>query len=160
VFLRPNDFAPQERFSLAWIEDSALHRRPAYALSVRQPWAALIVSGRKTIEIRKWSTAIRGRVHIHAARLADGRPDAWGLAAEDLQPLAEQTGGLIGTAELTSCVVYRTLRRFAEDARNHLNDPAWFEPPMMYGFTFRGATPRPFVPCREVFAFSRLKLPK
>ena len=43
-------------------------RRPAYALSVRQPWAALLVAGRKTVEVRTWSTAVRGRVFIHAAR--------------------------------------------------------------------------------------------
>lgn len=135
-------------------------RRPAYALSVRQPWVALIVSGGKTTEIRNWSTAIRGRVHIHAARLADGRPEAWGLVAEELQPLAELTGGLIGTADLTSCVVYRTPQRFAEDARDHLNEPAWFEPPMMYGFTFRGAAPRPFVPCRGSVRFFKVDVPE
>lgn len=33
-------------------------------LSVRQPWASLIASGRKTIELRSWSTAYRGPVLI------------------------------------------------------------------------------------------------
>ena len=36
------------------------------ALSVRQPWASLIASGRKTIELRSWSTAYRGPVLILA----------------------------------------------------------------------------------------------
>jgi ASCH domain len=137
-----------------------LFQRPVYALSVRQPWAALIVSGRKTIEIRKWSTAIRGRVHIHAARLADGRPEAWQLVADDQRALAELIGGLIGTADLTSCIVYRTRQSFAEDARIHLNNSAWFKPPMMYGFTFHSATPRPCVPCRGSVRFFKVEVPE
>lgn len=35
------------------------------ALSVRQPWAWLIVSGYKDIENRDWSTNLRGRIWIH-----------------------------------------------------------------------------------------------
>ena len=35
-------------------------------LSVRQPWASLIESGRKTIELRSWSTKYRGPVLILA----------------------------------------------------------------------------------------------
>ena len=32
-----------------------------YALSVKQPWATLLVHGLKTIEVRAWPTARRGR---------------------------------------------------------------------------------------------------
>lgn len=35
-------------------------------LSVRQPWGSLIASGRKTIELRSWSTKYRGPVLILA----------------------------------------------------------------------------------------------
>lgn len=38
------------------------------ALSVRQPWAALIVDGVKDVENRTWSTPHRGPLAIHAAR--------------------------------------------------------------------------------------------
>src|SRR5204863_2700985 len=38
-----------------------------YALSLKQPWAALLVHGRKSVEVRSWPTARRGRVLIHAA---------------------------------------------------------------------------------------------
>lgn len=38
------------------------------ALSVRQPWADLIVTGQKAIETRSWRTAYRGRLLIHASR--------------------------------------------------------------------------------------------
>ena len=36
------------------------------AISIRQPWAELILSGRKTIELRRWSTEYRGPLWIHA----------------------------------------------------------------------------------------------
>lgn len=36
------------------------------ALSVKQPWASLIASGRKTVELRSWSTKYRGPVLILA----------------------------------------------------------------------------------------------
>jgi hypothetical protein len=36
------------------------------ALSVKQPWAQLIVSGKKDVENRSWRTNYRGRVLIHA----------------------------------------------------------------------------------------------
>ena len=37
-------------------------------LSVRQPWASLIASGRKVIELRSWSTKYRGPVLIVSGR--------------------------------------------------------------------------------------------
>ena len=60
-------------------------RRPTYALSLKQPWAALVVAGRKAIEVRKWPTGVRGRVFIHAARVPDDRPEAWTLVPDDLR---------------------------------------------------------------------------
>src|SRR5947199_331497 len=47
-----------------------------YALSFKQPWAALLVHGLKSIEVRVWPIARRGPVLIHAARIPDPRPDA------------------------------------------------------------------------------------
>lgn len=43
------------------------------ALSVRQPWASLIASGRKTIELRSRPTRHRGPLLICAAQNADAR---------------------------------------------------------------------------------------
>ena len=42
-------------------------------LSVRQPWADLIVKGIKDIENRTWKTNFRGRVYIHAPAKIDDR---------------------------------------------------------------------------------------
>src|ERR1700692_2912147 len=35
-------------------------------ISVRQPWAELILSGRKTVELRTWSTDYRGPLWVHS----------------------------------------------------------------------------------------------
>jgi hypothetical protein len=134
-------------------------RRPTYALSLKQPWAALVVAGRKAIEVRKWATAVRGRVFIHAAKVADERPEGWALVPEDLKPLAQLGGGLIGAAELAGCVLYRTSAGFAADAPRHLNPPKWFEPPRMYGFVFRGSERVAFVPCKGYVRFFTIELP-
>lgn len=38
------------------------------ALTLHQPWAALIAQGTKTIETRSWHTNYRGRLAIHAGK--------------------------------------------------------------------------------------------
>jgi hypothetical protein len=41
------------------------------ALSIRQPWAELILQTRKTIELRPWDTDYRGPLWLHAGKAAD-----------------------------------------------------------------------------------------
>jgi ASCH domain len=135
-------------------------RRPAYALSVKQPWAALIVARRKSIEVRRWATSIRGLVYIHAARTPDHRSGVWSAVTDDLRAITALRGGVIGAADLTGCTVYRTPAEFASDAPRHGNDPAWFRPPCMYGFTFRAGFPVSFVPCRGSVRFFRVEIPE
>ncbi len=100
-----------------------------YALSIKQPWATLVVHGLKTVEVRRWPTTRRGRILIHAARVPDDRPEGWARIAGELGPLAKQLGGIIGAAELADCVSYRTLEAFVGDQERHLNEPVWYEPP-------------------------------
>lgn len=135
-------------------------RRPSYALSLKQPWAALVVSGRKTIEIRKWATSVRGRVYIHAARIADDRPDGWALVTDELKPLAQLSGGIIGSAELFGCLLYRSAAGFVSDAAKHFNPPDWFSPPKMYGFQFRVARAESFKACKGNVRFFRIDAPE
>lgn len=135
---------------------SRVHRRPTYALSIKQPWAAPIVAGRRTIEVRKWATTIRGRVYIQSARIADPPAESWELVPSDTEPLGQLGGGLIGAADLTSCVRYDTRSRCRNDVDSHLNDPNWFCRPRMFGFTFRRATTIPFTPCRGSVRFFRV----
>ena len=117
-----------------------------YALSLKQPWATLLVYGRKTIEVRRWPTARRGPILIHAARVADLREEAWRLLPAELQEAAQLLGGIVGTGELTGCIAYRNRETFAADRSRHLNDPSWFQGPVLYGFSFAELTVLPFRP--------------
>lgn len=115
-----------------------------YALSLKQPWAALLVHGRKTVEVRRWATARRGRVLIHAARIPDPRPEAWAQVPPELREATQLGGGLLGAGDLMGCLAYRSVEAFVADAARHLNDPSWFRPPVLYGFSFANLTPLPF----------------
>ncbi len=115
------------------------------ALSIKQPWAALLVAGVKEIEVRTWGTRRRGPVLIHAARVPDPRPDGWALIPNpEVRTLAEQAGGIIGVAELCECVEYPMPALFAADAPRHLNPPDWFAPPRLFGLVFRHPRLLPF----------------
>lgn len=78
------------------------------ALSVRQPWAWLIVNGFKDLENRSWPTEFRGRVLIHAGKKygPDERRDAevvrleFGIAIPEVLEL----GGIVGSVEIYGCV--------------------------------------------------------
>jgi hypothetical protein len=115
-----------------------------HALSLKQPWAALLAAGRKTIEVRNWRTPRRGRVLIHAARLSDERPEVWARLPPDLRAAASLVGGIVGEGELLECRVYRTADAFAADAGEHLNDPSWFRLPRLFGFVFGGLRVLPY----------------
>jgi hypothetical protein len=115
-----------------------------YALSLKQPWAALLVHGRKTIEVRRWPTARRGRILIHAALVPDERGEAWGhITTPELRATADLRGGIIGQGDLIHCAPYRTQEAFVEDQARHLNDPSWFET-LLYGFTFANLSLLPY----------------
>lgn len=117
-----------------------------YALSIKQPWAALLVHGLKTIEVRKWPTARRGPILIHAARVPDDRPHGWQMLTPELRPAADLRGGIIGAAEIVECRAYRDQDSFAADVPLHRNAPDWWLPPVLYGFRFTQARPQAFQP--------------
>jgi hypothetical protein len=101
------------------------------AITIRQPWAWLIVAGKKDIENRTWKTHYRGRLLIHAAsRMAD-QPlseveEEYGVK---LPPLVEmRRGWIVGICDLVDCVTEHRSK--------------WFEGP--YGFVLRNARKRPF----------------
>lgn len=84
------------------------------AISIRQPWAWLIVEGHKPIENRTWYTKFRGDIQIHAAK---GCTQAEYDAAVDfvrsfdptlaagIPPLERlERGGIVGLVRITGCV--------------------------------------------------------
>lgn len=84
------------------------------ALSVLQPWAELIVLGRKTVEIRNWTTDYRGVMWIHTGKApAPDLEASFGLG--DCYH-----GGYIGRVTL-SLIVPLTEKRYREWAARHLD---------------------------------------
>ncbi|WP_043345178.1 ASCH domain-containing protein [Cupriavidus basilensis] len=81
-------------------------------LSVRQPWAWLIVNGHKDIENRTWPTKYRGRLLIHASKgmtRADyeaGMATALAVGFRSYFPRDQdlERGGIVGIATLTDCL--------------------------------------------------------
>jgi ASCH domain len=72
------------------------------ALSMRQPWAELILQGRKTIETRSWRTAHRGLFAIHAAwHVETAIAKLMGIPPESLV-----SGALVGTAEIVEMIEF------------------------------------------------------
>ncbi len=81
-------------------------------LSLRQPWAHMVVHQGKNIENRKWNTCFRGEFLIHAAKgmtLAE-YGDAVAFAANAVpsfvrRPIPElRRGGIIGAATLVDVI--------------------------------------------------------
>jgi hypothetical protein len=130
---------------------------PLFALSIKQPWAALVVHGLKTIEVRRWPTARRGHILIHAARVPDTRPEAWRHLPDQLREDALLQGGILGAVELTGCRTYRSVDDFLADRTGHLNEASWFESPQLFGFAFTEPTRLPFRPYPGWFRFFAVK---
>ena len=65
-----------------------------------QPWATLVILGRKKFETRSWSTRHRGALVIHASKTfpRDAREFAEALGLSDL-PL----GSILGVVDLVDC---------------------------------------------------------
>ncbi len=70
------------------------------ALSVRQPWAELIISGLKLFELRSRPTRVRGRIWIHAALRVERE---W-LTVAGMDEAQAVTGALIGSVEIIDCM--------------------------------------------------------
>jgi hypothetical protein len=83
-------------------------------LSIRQPWASLIVSGVKPIENRTWPTDYRGVIAIHASgSKAYLRANLEALTRDGILPAGNDTnmaafhfGAIVGVAEIADCLDY------------------------------------------------------
>ena len=73
-------------------------------LSVKQPWAALIVSGIKDVENRSWPTSYRGRILIHAAKQPDRLAVLPKFKGTVLPRVEGVYGAIIGSVEVVDCV--------------------------------------------------------
>jgi hypothetical protein len=114
------------------------------ALSIKQPWAALIVRGLKSIEVRTWPTIQRGWILIHASSQEDELVEGWKRVPEYAAKLSQLRGGILGAACLVDCRTYRDRKEFSRDQKRHLNRPEWFREPALYGFVLERAIELPF----------------
>lgn len=79
-------------------------------LSIRQPWAWLIVNGYKDIENRSWATKFRGRMLVHASKSMTRQDyaDAQFVAASQgiaiPKPEELERGGIVGAVDVIDCV--------------------------------------------------------
>ena len=100
------------------------------ALSIKQPWANMIIDGKKTVEIRNWRHPYRGRLLIHTGKKHD--PVGKGMFPdENITPL----GAILGHVELVAITQYRVYEQWHEGYLEHLNPYDWFEP-NLYGWVF------------------------
>ncbi|MEK6760529.1 MAG: ASCH domain-containing protein [Nanoarchaeota archaeon] len=99
------------------------------ALSLKQPFAELVVSGKKTIELRKWNTKFRGEFLIHASKIPDGESMAK-FGFNDL-PL----GFIVGKANLVEVKHYKNEEEHKKDRNLHLATNFWGN----YGFVLKNA---------------------
>ena len=87
------------------------------ALSIRQPWTELILSGHKTIEVRSWPTKYRGELWLHAGK----KTDINALARFNFSGKNISIGAILGKCELIDCVEFNDLT-WEHWRTEHLNE--------------------------------------
>ncbi len=112
------------------------------ALSFRQPWAELVLQGRKTMDLRTYNTHYRGRIAIHASQTVEA-DKCWEYS---LNPDHLDVGGIAGTAELVDVIPLDETAYNAHQAA-HLAGRRWREG--LYGWVFAQPERLPmFIPAR------------
>lgn len=122
------------------------------ALSIKQPWAWLILHANKNIENRTWQTDFRGKFYIHSGQKFDmnGYEDILDyrsiyLSPRLVVPEPEQfpRGGIVGIVEMVDCV---------EKAES-----IWAEHwPGTWNFVLESPKELEFIPCRGRLGFFNL----
>lgn len=117
------------------------------AISIRQPWAWMILNAGKDIENRNWRTSVRGTVLIHAAtkinhldyQKAMGFWENLGIQTGPEVPpfMAYDRGGIVGQVDIVDCV--------------DMSDSPWFVGP--FGFVLKNPKILPFRPCKGALSF-------
>lgn len=111
------------------------------AISIRQPWAWLILHAGKDIENRPRNWNFRGKLYVHASkRMTLDEYESAEFFISDITHLGEpitlpplkelQLGGIVGTIEVTDCV--------------ETSESPWFNGP--FGLVLKNPAPLPFVP--------------
>jgi predicted transcriptional regulator len=96
------------------------------ALSIREPWAGLIIDGKKAIELRTWRTNYRGPVLVHRSG---------------------KNGGIVGTVKIVDIIEFESMDHF-RSLRDRHHAPDSFYQERLYGWILKNAKPVEFIPCK------------
>ena len=123
-------------------------------LSISQPFADLIISGKKTIELRTWNTNFRGEFLVHSPIK---------IRIEDCKRLKItkqlETGAIIGKAEIYEVKLYDNINEIKKDQRLHFASKKFQK--KTYGFMLKNAKAlRVPIPCKGRLGFFDVELEK
>ena len=122
-------------------------------LSVSQPFADLIIHGKKTIELRRWNTSFRGEFLIHSPKK---------IRVEDckllqINPKNLVKGAIVGKAEIYDVKKYNSESEIIKDSKKHLSLKS--SQNNKYGFLIKKAKPfRVPIPAKGQLGFFEVKL--
>ena len=98
-------------------------------LTIKEPWATLIIEGYKKYEFRSWKTKYRGKILIHAGM---------SIEKDMLERFKEYNldyskGAIIGEAEIVDCILVdeefneklRKINKTVYGRSNHVETYAW-----------------------------------
>lgn len=97
------------------------------SLSLKQPFAELILKKKKTIELRGWNTKFRGEFLIHSSK----NPDRNAMKKFGFVDLP--CGFILGKAEIIDVKHYKSEEEHIKDRNKHLADSTWGK----YGFLLK-----------------------
>ena len=150
------------------------------ALSVRQPWAWLLVNNHKPLENRSWPTSLRGRLAIHASGTMSAteydnarwsvdlvneckRETPWPWEAPGtpmvrppiVLPVRSEIelGGLVGSVEIYDC-------RLKDPKRQPEEISAWENSHQKYSWMSRNGRPSKLIPCKGSLRLWYLSTPQ
>ena len=123
-------------------------------LSVSQPFADLIIAGKKTIELRKWNTNFRGEFLIHSPLK---------IRNDDCKRLKMNkkfvTGAIVGKAEIYDVKKYNSMKEIKMDQKFHLASKNIQL--KTFGFRLKNAKAlRIPIPCKGQLGFFEIELPR
>ena len=98
-------------------------------LTIKEPWATLIIEGHKKYEFRSWKTNYRGKILIHAGMSIENDV----LERFKDYNLKCSKGAIIGEAEITDCILVdesfnktiKELDPIVYGRSNHVENYAW-----------------------------------
>ena len=98
-------------------------------LTIKEPWATLIIEGYKKYEFRSWKTKYRGKILIHAGMSIEKDM----LERFKEYDLSYSKGAIIGEAEIVDCILVdkefnkklRKINKTVYGKSNHVETYAW-----------------------------------